>query len=378
MMKRRGLQQGSVKRRAWQEEQSDVESLASDASLGEKLPSEEEEPTEEAPPEEPAEPEAEEPAGPNPIVWLRMQVGEKLLPPIYLELFADVAPKCVENFRILCRGELAHGDEMVGYEGCIIHRIVSGFVAQGGDFEKGDGTGGFSIYGKTFPSEGFALTHARAGLLSMANSGPDTNGSQFFITLGAAPHLDHRHVVFGQVLSADAAGEVVSETTQLSPLRYLDAAGTAGGATRDPVFVASCGECGAAQLAQFASWLKNTPEKFEPEADRYARAKFSMPPLGDAVTEGNASEVLSIVEKQIARSEKETSALSNDEEQGMKLAHRCEQLEVGLTRLLLLLDDIDFRTLGETRQKGKDAQQRVRKLAVKLAKIKESARQGVK
>jgi cyclophilin family peptidyl-prolyl cis-trans isomerase len=115
-----------------------------------------------------------------------------------VELFDDVAPRTALNFYTLCTGEKGFG-----YEGCTFHRVIKGFMAQGGDFTRGDGTGGRSIYGESFADETFAGVcgrHDRRGLLSMANSGPNSNGSQFFLTFAAAAHLNGRHVVFGRVV----------------------------------------------------------------------------------------------------------------------------------------------------------------------------------
>ena len=136
---------------------------------------------------------------------------------LVMELYQDVLPKTAQNFLSLCLG-----DRGFGYKLSYFHRIIPDFMAQGGDFEKSNGTGGYSIYGPKFDDEGFPCKHDRLGLLSMANSGPNTNGSQFFVTFGPAPHLDGKHVVFGQVLfgfhllddfklSSSESGEVFRE-----------------------------------------------------------------------------------------------------------------------------------------------------------------------
>lgn len=151
-----------------------------------------------------------------------------------MELFNDIVPKTTENFRVFCTGETRNAQgHAVGYKNCKIHRVSKGFVIQGGDFIRGDGSGSATIYGpSTFADENFDMSHDEAGLLSMANAGPDTNGCQFFITLAPASHLNGKHVVFGKLLP-DGSMSVVRKIAE-TQLR--------GDTPVHPVVISECGE----------------------------------------------------------------------------------------------------------------------------------------
>jgi peptidyl-prolyl isomerase H (cyclophilin H) len=170
----------------------------------------------------------------NPVVFMDLAIGETPVGRVVMELFADIVPKTAENFRQLCTGEYRPPPEgaPVGYLNCTFHRIIEDFMIQGGDFTAHNGTGGMSIYGSKFQDENFIGRHTGAGLLSMANSGPGTNSSQFFITCGACEWLDDKHVVFGRVIDGMLTvrkAEAVAVNPQTSKPRL-------------PVVITMCGE----------------------------------------------------------------------------------------------------------------------------------------
>jgi peptidylprolyl isomerase len=168
----------------------------------------------------------------NPKVFFDITIGEESAGRIVIELRADVVPETAENFRALCTGERGEGQsgKPLHYKGSTFHRVITNFMCQGGDFTNGNGTGGESIYGAKFADENFQLKHTEPGILSMANAGPGTNGSQFFLTTAATPWLDGKHVVFGSVVDG------------LDVVRAMEAQGSQSGQTKQSIVITDCGQ----------------------------------------------------------------------------------------------------------------------------------------
>ena len=166
------------------------------------------------------------------VVYFDMTIGGASAGRIEMTLRPDVVPRTAENFRALCTGEKGTGKsgKPLHFKGSSFHRVITDFMCQGGDFTRGNGTGGESIYGEKFADENFTLKHEGPGILSMANAGPNTNGSQFFLCTVKTDWLDGKHCVFGKV------------TGGMDVVKKIEAVGSGSGSTSQKVVIADCGQ----------------------------------------------------------------------------------------------------------------------------------------
>eukprot|EP00743_Colponemidia_sp_Colp-15_P003646 GILK01003935.1.p1 GENE.GILK01003935.1~~GILK01003935.1.p1 ORF type:complete len:440 (-),score=111.43 GILK01003935.1:67-1386(-) len=232
-------------------------------------------------------------------VFMDINIGSKPAGRVEFELFNDVTPRTCENFRGLCTGEYGKSPltrKPLHYKGSTFHRVIPGFMLQGGDFTAGNGTGGESIYGEKFRDESFSRRHACAGLLSMANAGRNTNGSQFFVTLKATPHLDGKHVVFGQVVSGmEVIREIAKVPTDRSERPKI------------PVVIVNCGEVTEQAKSRNEAVTSLMFQKSQEEED------------AETATAGPSKEFLKSIEEETVVEEKPVKDMAEMSEREKKL-----------------------------------------------------------
>ncbi|KAG5478788.1 hypothetical protein CUR178_05366 [Leishmania enriettii] len=243
----------------------------------------------------------------NPKVFFEISVDNKSAGRIVMELYADTVPKTAENFRALCTGEKGKGrcGKPLHYKNSVFHRVIPNFMIQGGDFTRGNGTGGESIYGVTFRDESFsgkAGRHTGLGCLSMANAGPNTNGSQFFICTAATPWLDGKHVVFGRVIDG------------LDVVKKVERLGSSSGKTRSRIVVSDCGELAA----------ENTKEQQQLQQQKPAKAVVDKRPV-----EGKKA----VAEKKVPAAKEEALLQASATSAARKRAREVNENEARLARL---------------------------------------------
>jgi peptidyl-prolyl isomerase G (cyclophilin G) len=279
-----------------------------------------------------------------PHVYIDIAIGTRPIGRMVFELFSDLTPRTAENFRGICTGEygnvgLRSNTQKLHYVNSKIHRIIDDFMIQGGDITNQDGTGGFSIYGPTFDDENFQRRHACAGLLSMANRGRGTNSSQFFITLKECPHLDGKHVVFGQIIYGMDVVRNIAKTPVDSSNR-----------PKLPVVITDCGEVGDTK-----DFLRFDPFKTE-ELENLRNI--------------NRKNVLSFEE----RPEQPQEADENEEE----AVNEEENLIASNPKLKLLQDELDLVEEENTLKKRNIPEDKMQKLKALKEKMKEARQLNLK
>jgi len=219
-------------------------------------------------------------AVPHPRCFMDLQIGGRRAGRLVFELFSDVVPKTAENFRCLCTGERGLGlktNKALHFKNTVFHRVIKGFMMQGGDFQNLNGTGGESIYGGKFEDENFVMMHNGGGILSMANAGKNTNGSQFFITFRKAEHLDGKHVVFGRVVEGLSLVHAIEEAETGDSDRPLD-----------PIIVARCGELELVKVEVEETESEGEADEQAPAAA--AAASSTAPPIAEDAQAAAAGE----------------------------------------------------------------------------------------
>lgn len=224
----------------------------------------------------------------NPVVFLDISIGDRPSGTLFIELFEHKLPRTCKNFRMLCTGEVGRGRKCnLHFLNCNFHRVIKSFMAQGGDIESGDGNGGESIYGPCFDDESFEFKHSGRGYLSMANSGPATNSSQFFILFAAAPHLNGKHCVFGRVLTSSECREQGAHGDPFAVLAQMEAIKTDRmDRPKQPIIITGCGlhtrpelpESGSGQRAGVSESTPETAAPLKQSAEMHASVIEEEPP----------------------------------------------------------------------------------------------------